>query len=61
MIAFQPCNLHCIVSLAPGVFTSAGSSVKTNILFFDKGKQTKKVWYYEVLPIGRDRFTKTAR
>ena len=56
----EDCNLHCIVSLAPGVFTSAGSSVKTNILFFNKGEQTKKVWYYEVLPVGRDRFTKTA-
>ena len=53
------CDVHCIVSLAPGVFTTAGSGVKTNILFFKKGKPTKKIWYYEVLPKNRDRFTKT--
>ena len=56
----EECDLHCIVSLAPGVFTTAGSGVKTNILFFKKGKPTKKIWYYEVLPEGRERFTKTA-
>ena len=56
----EECDVHCIVSLAPGVFTSAGSGVKTNILFFKKGKPTKKIWYYEVLPEGRERFTKTA-
>lgn len=55
----EDCDLYCIVSLAPGVFTSAGSGVKTNLLFFNKGKPTEKVWYYEVLPQGRKRFTKT--
>ncbi len=53
------CNLHCIVSLAPGVFTSAGAGVKTNVLFFNKGTSTREVWYYEVLPKERERFTKT--
>ena len=56
----EECDLYCIVSLAPGVFTTAGSGVKTNILFFRKGKPTKKIWYYEVLPKERERFTKTA-
>ena len=56
----EECDVHCIVSLAPGVFTTAGSGVKTNILFFNKGKPTRKIWYYEVLPTGPDRFTKTA-
>ena len=55
----EECDVHCIVSLAPGVFTTAGAGVKTNILFFKKGKPTKKIWYYEVLPNERDRFTKT--
>ena len=55
----EECDVHCIVSLAPGVFTTAGSGVKTNILFFTKGKPTRTIWYYEVLPEGRDRFTKT--
>ena len=56
----EECDLHCIVSLAPGVFTTAGAGVKTNILFFKKGKPTKTIWYYEVLPEERKRFTKTA-
>ena len=55
----EDCDLYCIVSLAPGVFTSAGSGVKTNLLFFDKGEPTKQIWYYELLPQGRERFTKT--
>lgn len=55
----EECDLHCIVSLPGGVFTSAGSGVKTNLLFFNKGKPTENIWYYEVLPKGRERFTKT--
>ena len=54
------CDLWCVVSLAPGVFISAGSGVKTNLLFFEKGRPTERIWYYELLPEGRERFTKTA-
>lgn len=42
------CNLWCIVSLPAGVFTAAGAGVKTNLLFFTKGKPTKKIWYYDL-------------
>lgn len=55
----EECDVYCIVSLAPGVFTTSGSGVKTNILFFRKGKPTKKIWYYEILPKERERFAKT--
>lgn len=44
------CDVHCIVSLAPGVFTSAGAGVKTNLMFFTKGRPTEKTWYYELYP-----------
>ena len=44
------CDLWCVVSLAPGVFTSAGSGVKSNLLFFEKGRATERVWYYELYP-----------
>lgn len=49
------CNLYCIVSLPGGVFTSAGAGVKTNLLFFEKGKPTSKIWYYDLsdLKIGK--------
>jgi type I restriction enzyme M protein len=45
------CDLWCIVSLPPGVFSSAGAGVKTNLLFFDKGGPTEKVWYYDLSDI----------
>jgi type I restriction enzyme M protein len=42
------CDLYCIVSLPAGVFTQAGAGVKTNLLFFNKGNHTEKVWYYDL-------------
>jgi type I restriction enzyme M protein len=42
------CDLWCILSLPPGVFSSAGAGVKTNLLFFTKGGPTEKVWYYDL-------------
>jgi type I restriction enzyme M protein len=45
------CDLWCIISLPGGVFTAAGAGVKTNLLFFTKGKPTEKVWYYDLSDI----------
>ena len=42
------CDLWCIVSLPGGVFTAAGAGVKTNLLFFTRGRSTEKVWYYDL-------------
>jgi type I restriction enzyme M protein len=43
------CSLWGIVSLPSGVFTGAGSQgVKTNLVFFTKGKKTSKIWYYDL-------------
>jgi type I restriction enzyme M protein len=42
------CDLFCIVSLPSGVFLQAGGGVKTNLLFFTKGKTTESVWYYDL-------------
>ena len=44
----EECDLWCILSLPGGVFVNAGAGVKTNLLFFTKGKQTEKVWYYDL-------------
>ncbi len=41
------CNLHTIIRLPNGVFNPY-TSIKTNILFFEKGKRTKETWYYEM-------------
>jgi type I restriction enzyme M protein len=45
------CDLWAIVSLPGGVFTAAGAGVKTNLLFFTKGKPTEKIWYYDLSDI----------
>jgi type I restriction enzyme M protein len=45
------CNVWAIVSLPGGVFTAAGAGVKTNLIFFTKGKPTEKIWYYDLSDI----------
>lgn len=44
------CNLHTILRLPTGIFYAAG--VKTNVLFFTRGKSetgnTQNVWYYDM-------------
>ena len=40
------CNLHTIVRLPNGVFNPY-TGIKTNLLFFTKGRPTKHIWYYE--------------
>ncbi len=44
------CNLHTILRLPTGIFYAAG--VKTNVLFFERGKtdtdNTKEVWFYDM-------------
>jgi type I restriction enzyme M protein len=32
----------------PGVFSSAGAGVKTNLLFFTKGGPTERTWYFDL-------------
>ena len=51
------CNLWCIVSLPAGVFTAAGAGVKANLLFFEKGEPTEKIWYYDLsdVKVGKKR------
>jgi len=54
----QECNLHTIIRLPSGVF-SPYAGVNTNLLFFEKGKPTKEVWYYQMpLPEGLRQYTK---
>ena len=42
----ENCNLHTVLDLPGGTFTGAG--VKTVVLFFEKGKPTKDVWFYQL-------------
>lgn len=55
----EDCNLHTIIRLPQSVFQPY-ASVSTNLLFFEKGKKTKEVWYYEHrLPEGQKSYSKT--
>jgi type I restriction enzyme M protein len=42
----ENCNLHTVLDLPGGTFTGAG--VKTVVLFFEKGKATRNVWFYQL-------------
>jgi type I restriction enzyme M protein len=50
-LLLENCDLHTVLDLPSGTFTGAG--VKTVVLFFEKGKPTKKVWFYQ-LNLGRN-------
>jgi type I restriction enzyme M protein len=50
-LLLENCNLQTVLDLPGGVF--AGAGVKTVVLFFEKGKPTKKVWFYQ-LNLGRN-------
>lgn len=53
------CNVHTIVRLPQSVFAPY-ATVNTNLIFFEKGKPTKEVWYYEhTLPEGAKAYSKT--
>ena len=45
-LLLENCDLHTVLELPSGTF--AGAGVKTVVLFFEKGKATKKVWFYQL-------------
>ena len=47
----EECNLFAVLDLPQGSFI--GTGVKTVVLFFEKGKPTEKIWYYQ-LDVGRN-------
>jgi len=52
-------NLHTIIKLQEGVFHPY-TDIPCNLLFFQQGNPTKKVWYYELpIPSDRKRYSKT--
>ena len=52
-------NLHTIVRLPNGVFNPY-TGIRTNLLFFERGKPTKEIWYFEhPYPEGYKSYNKT--
>ncbi|BDI08129.1 type I restriction-modification system subunit M [Sphaerotilus microaerophilus] len=53
------CDLHTVVRLPNGVFNPY-TGIKTNLLFFTKGRPTTDVWFYEhPYPVGVKNYSKT--
>lgn len=52
-------DLHTVVRLPNGVFEPY-TAIPSNLLFFEAGRPTQEVWFYELpLPEGRKKYTKT--
>lgn len=47
-LLLESCNLHTVLDCPSGTFQGAG--VKTVVLFFEKGKPTHRIWYYQLDP-----------
>lgn len=47
-LLLESCDLHTVLDCPGGTFQGAG--VKTVVLFFEKGRKTRRVWYYQLDP-----------
>ncbi|MFM8443406.1 MAG: class I SAM-dependent DNA methyltransferase, partial [Methylococcus sp.] len=47
-LLLESCNLHTVLDCPSGTFQGAG--VKTVVLFFEKGRPTRNIWYYQLDP-----------
>ena len=55
----EECNLHTIVRLPNSVFLPY-ASIGTNLLFFEKGRPTKDIWFWEhQVPAGQKAYSMT--
>lgn len=45
-LLLEECNLFAVLDLPQGTFT--GTGVKTVVLFFEKGRATENIWYYQL-------------
>lgn len=58
-LLMEDCHLHTIIRLPNGVFAPY-TSIKTNLLFFTKGRPTDTIWFYEHrYPAGVKSYSKT--
>ncbi|WP_048152402.1 class I SAM-dependent DNA methyltransferase [Palaeococcus ferrophilus] len=55
-------NVFAVVSLPQGVFANispkGGTGPKTSLLFFERGKPTREIWYYELVPPNGKNYTR---
>lgn len=46
-ILMQDCNVHTVLRLPRGTFTPYSQGVKANVVFFQKGLPTERVWIFD--------------
>jgi len=46
-VLMEDCNVHTVLRCPRGTFAPYTAGTKTNVLFFTKGKPTKKLWLYD--------------
>ena len=46
-ILMEDCNVHTVLRLPRGTFTPYSQGVKANVIFFQKGLPTEKVWIFD--------------
>ena len=46
-ILMEDCNIHTVLRLPRGTFTPYSQGVKANVIFFQKGLPTEKVWIFD--------------
>ncbi len=46
-IVMQDCNVHTVLRLPRGTFSPYSQGVKANVVFFQKGMPTEKVWIFD--------------
>ena len=47
-LLLESCNLHTVLDCPGGTFQGAG--VKTVVLFFERGRRSRDIWYYQLTP-----------
>jgi type I restriction enzyme M protein len=55
----QEFRVHAVVKLPPGVFSPYAPSVKTCLLFFERGGPTSEVWFHDIEAPDSGPFTKS--
>jgi type I restriction enzyme M protein len=46
-ILTEDCDLHTVLRLPRGTFTPYSPGVKANVIFFEKGRPTERIWIYD--------------
>jgi type I restriction enzyme M protein len=46
-VLMEDCDVHTVLRLPRGTFSPYSEGIKTNVIFFTKGRPTKRTWIYD--------------